>query len=75
MRERPDMEVRLLREEDIEDVIAVWHDTRKETHTSMNIEAERDVTLDDSRRIFQENIASRCQLCWPFADRTSIGCM
>ena len=62
MRERPDMEVRLLREEDLEDVIAVWHDTRKETHTSMNIEAERDVTLDDSRRIFRENIASRCQL-------------
>ncbi len=56
------MVVRLLQEDELEEVIAVWHETRKETHTSMNIEAEGDVTIDDSRRIFRENIASRCQL-------------
>ena len=67
MREGSGMEVRLLRDEELEQVIAVWHETRKETHTSMNIEAERDVTLDDSRRIFREHIASPCQI-W-VADR------
>ena len=63
------MVVRLLQEDELEEVIAVWHETRKETHTSMDIEAERDVTLDDSRRIFREKIASRCQL-W-IAERRS----
>ncbi len=56
------MDVRLLQDEELEEVIAVWHETRKEIHTPINIEAERDVTLDDSRRIFRENIAPRCQL-------------
>ncbi len=60
MRERFHMEVRLFQDEELEGVIAVWHETRKETHTAMNFEAERGVTLDDSRRIFRENIAPRC---------------
>ena len=61
------MEVRLLRDEELEDVIAIWHESRKEAHTAMKIEAERDVMLHDSRRIFRENTASRCQI-W-VADR------
>ena len=62
MRERFHMEVRLLQDEELEGAVAVWHETRKETHTAMNFEAERGVTLDDSRRIFRENIASCCQI-------------
>ena len=54
--------VRLLRNDELEKVVAVWHDTRKQTHTAMKLDAERDVTLDDSRRIFREHIASRCQI-------------
>jgi ribosomal protein S18 acetylase RimI-like enzyme len=60
LRELQDMDVRLLREPEIEEVIAIWHDARKETHTSIGIEAERGVTLEDSRQIFRELIASRC---------------
>lgn len=56
------MDVRLLRREDIEEVIAIWHDSRKETHTAIGIETERGVTLEDSGRIFREHIASRCQI-------------
>ena len=56
------MKVRLLQDEDLEETIAVWHQTRKATHTSMNIETERGLTLEDSQRIFRENIAPRYQL-------------
>ena len=56
------MHVRLLRDEDLDETIAVWHETRKKTHTSIGVEAERGLTLDDSQRIFRENIAPRCQL-------------
>lgn len=56
------MKVRLLQDQDLDESIAVWHETRKRIHTSMNIEAERDTTLDDSQRIFREKIAPRCQL-------------
>ncbi len=56
------MKVRLLHDEDLDSVIAVWHETRKETHTSMSIETERGVTLDDSQRAFRECIAPHCQV-------------
>jgi GNAT superfamily N-acetyltransferase len=62
MREPPGMDVRLQREEDTEEVIAIWHDSRKETHTRIGIEMERGVTLEDSRRIFREQIASQCEI-------------
>jgi hypothetical protein len=44
VRERSGMEVRLLQDQELEEVIAVWHDTRKKTHTSMNFRSERGVT-------------------------------
>jgi len=56
------MEVRLSRHRELEEVVAVWHETRKETHTSIGIEMEKNLTLDDSRRIFLEHIAPHCQL-------------
>ena len=56
------MQVRLLRDQELEEVIAVWHDARKETHTSIGIEIEQGVTLDDSRGVFRSAIAPRCQL-------------
>ncbi len=68
---RSRMKVRLLEDEDLDETIAVWHETRKRIHTSMNIEAERDTTLDDSRRIFREKIAPRCQL-WVAEKREKI---
>ena len=56
------MEVRPPRHRELEEVVAVWHETRKETHTSIGIEMEKALTLDDSRRIFLEHIAPHCQL-------------
>ena len=56
------MDVRLLQEEDTAEVIAIWHDSRKETHTEIGIKAERGVTLEDSGKIFREHIASRCDI-------------
>ncbi len=56
------MEVRSLRDEDIEEVIGIWHDSRKATHTWIGIEVERGVTLEVSARIFREHIASRCEI-------------
>ena len=56
------MEVRSLREEDLEEVIGIWHDSRKATHTRIGIEMERGVTLEDSARIFREHIAPRCDI-------------
>ncbi len=55
------MEVRLLRDEEIGEVAAVWHDARKEVHTSIGI-AEPGLTLGESQRIFRERIASRCRI-------------
>lgn len=49
-------------EEDAEEVIAIWHDSRKATHTAMGIETERGVTLEDSGQVFREHIASHCRL-------------
>ena len=62
IRDSPGMDLRLLREEDIEEVIAIWHDSRKETHTEIGIETESGVTLEDSEQIFREHIASRCEI-------------
>lgn len=56
------MEVRLLRDEDLEDVIAVWHEARKETHSAIQVRGERDLTLEDSRRIFRDTIVSRNEI-------------
>ena len=56
------MDVRLPREQELEEVSVIWHEARKETHTSIGIETERGVTLEDSRRIFRESIASRCEI-------------
>ncbi len=56
------MDVRLVREEEIEKVIAIWHDARKETHTSIGIEMEKDLTLEGSQRIFRAHIAPRCDI-------------
>jgi ribosomal protein S18 acetylase RimI-like enzyme len=56
------MEVRPPRHRELEDVVAIWHETRKETHTSIGIEMEKSLTLDHSRRIFLEQIAPHCQL-------------
>lgn len=69
--ERSGMKVRLLQDEDLEETIAVWHQTRKATHTSMNIETERGLTLEDSQRIFRENIAPHCQL-WVAESRDTV---
>ncbi len=54
--------MRLLGERDLDEVVAIWHSARKEAHTSIGIEAERDVTLQDSDRIFREVIAMRCEI-------------
>jgi len=56
------MKLRLLRDEDLDETIEVWHETRKESHTAMNFAAEHGVTLDDSQRIFREYIAPHSQL-------------
>ena len=56
------MRVRSLRNGELEEVIAIWHDARKETHTAIGIEIEQGVTLDDSRRIFRSVISPRCEL-------------
>ena len=58
-REPPIVDVRLLREQELEEVSAIWHEAREQTHLSIGIEMERGVTLEDSRRIFRESIASR----------------
>lgn len=62
MREHPGMHLRLMRKEEIEELIAIWHHSRKETHTSIGIASERGVTLEDSGRIFRDHIASRCEI-------------
>lgn len=56
------MVVRLAQNQDLEKVSAVWHETRKKTHTALGFRSERGVTLDDSRRIFRESIAPSCQI-------------
>jgi ribosomal protein S18 acetylase RimI-like enzyme len=56
------MEVRPARDQDLEEVVSVWHETRKKTHTALGFRSERGVTLDDSRRIFRESIAPSCQI-------------
>ena len=56
------MEVRSVRAGELDEVISVWHAARKATHTAIGIETERGLTLDDSRRIFREVVAPRCQL-------------
>ena len=56
------VDVRLLRESELEEVIAIWHGARKETHTSLGIEAERGVTLANSRQVFREVIVPRCEI-------------
>ncbi len=55
VRERSGMVVRLAQDQDLEKVAAVWHETRKKTHTALGLRSERGVTLDDSRRIFRES--------------------
>ena len=56
------MEVRPARDQDLEKVVAVWHETRKKTHTAMGFRSERGVTLDDSRRISLESVSPSCQI-------------
>ena len=56
------MVVRLLLEEELDDVVAIWHEARKETHTSMGFASERGVTLEDSGRIFREVITPHCEI-------------
>ena len=75
MREPPRMEVRSPRHRDLEEVIAIWHETRKETHTAIGIEMERGLTLADSRRIFLEHIAPHCRLWVAEKDGTLHGFM
>jgi GNAT superfamily N-acetyltransferase len=56
------MDVRLLQEGETEEVISIWHDSRKEVHTAMGIETERGVTLEESGKVFRRQIASRCEI-------------
>ena len=56
------MKMRLLRDEEIAEVAAVWHEARREAHTSIGIEMGSGLTLGDSERIFRERIASRCRV-------------
>lgn len=51
------MDVRPLRDHEVYEVAGIWHDARKETHTSIGIQAERGITAADSARIFREVIA------------------
>ena len=71
MGERSGMKVRLLQDEDLDETIAVWHETRKEAHTAMDFESERGVTLEDSQRIFREYIVPHSQL-WVAETRDEI---
>ena len=62
VRDTPIVHVRLLQEDDLEEVIAIWHESRKETHTAIGIAMERVMTLEESSRIFREAIAPRCEI-------------
>ncbi len=56
------MRVRRLERDDLENVIELWHETRKHVHTQMGFAAEEGVTLEDSRRIFRDQVVPSCQL-------------
>jgi ribosomal protein S18 acetylase RimI-like enzyme len=56
------MVVRPMRERELDEVVAIWHESRKATHTSLGIAGERGLTLRDSSRIFGEGILPRCRI-------------
>jgi len=52
--------VRDARDDELEEVITLWHETCADTYTFIPI--ERDRTLDDRRGYFRAHIAPRCAL-------------
>jgi len=67
------MDVRAVRDDELDEVISIWHEARKKLHTTLRIEAERGLTLEDSRRIFREVIAPRCEIWVAERDQDLLG--
>jgi ribosomal protein S18 acetylase RimI-like enzyme len=56
------MSVRRSRDQELDEVALIWHEARKEAHTSMAFETERSLTAEDSGRIFRDVIAPHCEI-------------
>ena len=54
------MDVREMRDHELDAVIELWHETSASTYTFIAI--ERDRSLEDRRRFFNQNIAPQCVL-------------
>ena len=67
------MNVRLLDDEDLDEVAAIWHDSRKSVHTAMGFESERSVTARVSQQVFREIIAPRNRIWGAFLEKQMVG--
>lgn len=54
------MNSRVLKQSDIEAVVSLWHQTKREAYTYLPLEQEH--TLDDDLKFFREHLLSRCKI-------------
>ena len=51
-----------MRDAELDEVVAIWHASREETHASIGIRGGHGLALEESSRIFREVIFPRCRI-------------